>query len=202
MNEVVKKYFDAQAHTYQHTWNKWPGSQIRQSESSAVMSLYNSNEIANKTIVEFGSGSGYYTRLLLTANPKRIYAIDFSQAMLDNLPSAPAGTIIPVHGDATTVTLETKFSFLLSAGLLEFVPSPALAIANMAKHALPEATLIVLMPLNNWLGKLYRLFHQSHGVNITLFSLAQFKQLVGSHWQVVAFKKCGLFSVAARLKLK
>ena len=199
MNEIVAKYFNSQAPTYQSDWGKWPGSQIRKSESNAITSLYRNDEIAEQSIVEFGSGSGYYTRLLLKAHPKHIYAIDFSQAMLNNL---PAGNITPICGDATTINLAAKFPFLISAGMLEFVPDPALAVANMAKHALPGATLILLIPINNWWGKLYWLFHKSHGVNINLFSHAKLTKLVNANWQIVTTKKCGLFSIAARLKLR
>ena len=195
MQDTVKSHFNAQAANYQSSWQKWPGSHIRRSESQTVLQLL--GNINKKAIVEFGSGSGYYTRLLLTAGAQHIHAIDVSQPMLNNL---PAGPITPILADANNVCLPQQFDYLLSAGMLEFTPTPSTALTNMAKHATTYATLVLLIPLNNCFGKLYQLYHRLHHINIHLFNLNTFAQLAHqANWQILSIKKCGLFSAAIKL---
>lgn len=201
---LVKAYFSAQAPTYQQGWGKWPWSKIRQSESTAIMQLLATDEVSGKDIIEFGSGSGFYTRMLLRLKPKNICAIDFSREMLDHLPNSAvaAGLITPIHGDAMTVDVGKQFELIFSAGMLEFVPNAAATLANIAKHAAADATLVLLIPRNNWLGYLYKLFHLKHGVKINLFSLQKIKVLTRYEWKLVESKKCGLFSLALKFRTK
>lgn len=198
MNKIVEQYFDAQAAGYQAGWEKWPWAQVRQAEAKAVFSLFAPGEIAGQEIAEFGAGSGYYTRLLLRAAAANIYAVDFSQAMLSHLLK---DRVIPVHGDAARVNLGKKFSSMLSAGMLEFMQAPELALANMFNHAQPNAVLVLLLPIPNFWGYLYRCYHKLHGINIHLFTQAQIEKRIANKWRIVASKKCGLFSIAVKLRI-
>lgn len=188
-------HFNKKAATYQSFWQQWPFSALRKSESKAISFLL--GDLSGKHIAEFGCGSGYYTRLLIQKDAAHISAIDLSQDMLNYLPS---GKITPILGDASILQLQKKFPIILSAGMLEFTKEPAMVLKNIATHANAKTELILLIPINNLFGNLYKLFHKSHGINIHLFELQQFQTMASqANWQIKEIKPCGLFSAAIKL---
>lgn len=154
-------------------------------------------DVAGQDVLELGSGSGFYTRELLRAGARHVWAVDVSAAMLGGLPCGP---VTRVEGDAASVTLGRRFPALLSAGMLEFVPDPAAVLSNAAHHAESGARFVLLVPRNSMLGRAYRAFHAAHGLRIRLFDRIELETVAArSGWEVSAVLPAPAFSLVMRL---
>lgn len=194
-NTSVRTYFDKVAAGYQAASTSLLWGRIRRREQAAVEKLL--GDVRGHDIIELGSGAGYYTRVLLSLGARHVWAIDISQAMLDGLPKE---RVTPVLGDAAAVDVGRRFATLLSAGMLEFVPDPAAALANAARHAEPGARLVILCPTLGLAGRAYRAFHRRNGIAIRLFAPAEIEALAAeAGWRIEETMISGPFSASARL---
>lgn len=192
---AVRSYFDKVAAGYQQASSSFVWGRIRRQEESVVRQLL--GDVAGQDVLELGSGAGYYTRVLLNSGARHVWAVDISQKMLDGLPK---DRVTPVLGDAATVDVGRKFATLLSAGMLEFVPDPATALANAARHADKGARLVILYPTLGLVGRAYRAFHRRNGIAIRLFTAGDIVTLAANAgWRIEETMKSGPFSASARL---
>jgi ubiquinone/menaquinone biosynthesis C-methylase UbiE len=191
----VRTYFDKVATGYQAASSGLLWGRIRQREQNAVERLL--GDVAGQDVLELGSGAGFYTRVLLDRGARHVWAVDISQRMLDGLPKE---RVTPVLGDAAGVAVGRSFDVLLSAGMLEFVPDPAAALANARRHATEGARIIILYPTLGMVGRAYRAFHRRNGMNIRLFAPGEMEALAQtSGWRTDATMVSGPFSASARL---
>ena len=196
MTSEVQSYFDRQADAYQDSSSSLVWGWQRRREAKAVFDLL--GPIAGEPVLELGCGAGYYTRELIRRGAAHVTAVDFSRAMLDQLPDGP---ITPIHADAARVRPEGRFARILSAGLMEFVPDAASVLANARNCATEEdGVMVCLFPPDNPAGRLYRVFHGRHGFRITLFSLRAFRGMAQDcGWQVAASRSVFPYALAVRL---
>lgn len=191
----VESYFSSVASRYQQASTSRVWRMLRQREAKALMSMLGS--VANQEVLELGCGAGYYTRLLLQDGASNVVAVDLSAAMLEQLPKR---NVTAIQADATQVDPGRQFDVLLSAGMLEFVPDPAAALANAARHAHPGARFAILLPKQNLPGRLYRRFHKKNGINIGLFDRQRLRSLAGeTGWRLERFGPAGPYSAVALL---
>jgi SAM-dependent methyltransferase len=192
----VRFYFDSVAAGY-HTASQSPvWGIVRQREQRALLSLL--GPVTSREVLELGCGAGYYTRLLLAEGATHIWAVDFSQPMLAQLPTS---NVTAIHGDAATVDPGRSFNLIVSAGMLEFVPDPVAVLRNAALHANPSATLILLYPTSSVRGSAYRRFHRRNSMDIRLFDQATLQHMAtATGWTVTQTRAAGPFSACARLE--
>lgn len=191
----VKTYFDKVAGTYQMASAKSLWARFRRRESSALLGMIETVE--GKSVLELGCGAGYYTRCLLGAGARHIVAVDISDRMLSALPPL---RVEPVRADAAQLNLGRHFDLIVSAGMLEFVPDPEAVLLAAAYHADPGTVFLLLFPTRSLLGRIYALFHLSHGITISLFDrdrLARIAQRSG--WALERIAPASPFSACARL---
>ena len=191
----AKTYFDEQAKGYDQASARWPWSMIREWEARNLMQLLGS--VGGKSVLELGSGTGFYTRRLLELGAKHVWAVDISPRMLEMLPRE---NVTPLLGDAATVDPGRKFDLLFSAGMLEFAPDPPAVLKNEARLANKGAKLVMHLPGNGLAARCYAQFHKRHGVKINLFSrygLTEVARRVG--WNVEIIKERFPFSLQVRL---
>jgi SAM-dependent methyltransferase len=194
--DPVAEYFSDQAAGYRARATRRPWAWIRAWEARAVRSLL--GDVSGLDVADLGAGAGFYTRELIRLGARHVWAVDLSSAMLAELPSGP---VTPVLGDATTVRLGRRFSTLLSAGMLEFVPDRAAVLANAADHAEAGARFVVLVPRVGGLGRLYRRFHRAHGLDVHLFDRAWFDAAAPRcGWRVVVARPVLPFALTLRLQ--
>lgn len=192
---AVRSYFDKVAAGYQHASSSFVWGRIRRQEERVVRQLL--GDVSGQDVLELGSGAGYYTRVLLSCGARHVWAVDISKNMLDGLPKE---RVTPVLGDAATVEVGRTFATLLSAGMLEFVPDPAAALVNAARHAEPGARLVILYPTLGLAGRAYRAFHRRNGIAIRLFAPKDIAGLVAqTGWRIEETMTSGPFSASARL---
>jgi ubiquinone/menaquinone biosynthesis C-methylase UbiE len=191
----VEAYFTGVASTYQAASNSALWSLVRRREAIRLMSLI--GDVQGRDVLELGSGAGFYTRMLQERGARHIVAVDLSARMLDEL---PRHGITPIVGDATRVNPGRKFTHLLSAGMLEFVPRPHDVLANAARFAEPGAVFAILAPSRSLLGRGYKRFHARHGLQIGLFDRDILARLAeGTGWKIDSVQPAGPYSICARL---
>jgi len=191
----VVEYFSSCAHDYDTRSERFPWAWVRGRELAAIRFLL--GDVAGAEVLELGAGAGFYARELIRFGARHVWAVDLSDAMLAALPRGPVTAVL---GRAETIRLDRRFPFLLSAGMLEFVPQPAAALVNAAKHAESGSRFILLVPRTNAMGYLYRQFHRAHGLNINLFDRTWFETVApSSGWHVDTIIRVFPFSFAVRL---
>jgi hypothetical protein len=84
---------------------------------------------------------------------------------------------------------------------LEFVESPEAVLANARRHCEDHGVMVVLAPLSNVWGYLYKLYHMSHGVKISLFSPRGLINLAEkSGWKVTSEKRVRPFTIELKMQ--
>ena len=192
--EKIKSYFDQKSRSYQSKSSSFPWSMIRKYEKKII--LYFLGNIKNLSIVDVGSGSGFYAKMIYKQNPKELYAIDNSAKMLSFIDEKK---IVKIKQNIETLKLNKKFDKLVCAGLLEFTSNPTKTLQKIKKIAKKKAILVLLYPKNNFIGKLYQKFHKKNKIKINLFSEKEILKITKrTKWKLVK-KEDFLFSSILKL---
>jgi len=180
MTSTIKRYFTQRANRYHCDSTSVVWGWQRRREARAVAGLL--GDINGLDVLDLGCGAGYYTRLLLDLGATHVTAVDFSPAMLEQLPQE---NVTGISSDAATVGTDRRFPAIVSAGLLEFTADPAAVLSNARALAKEGGRMVCLVPPDNFAGFLYRRFHKRHGFDITPFSVASFTGLAEiTGWKV------------------
>jgi ubiquinone/menaquinone biosynthesis C-methylase UbiE len=192
----VRSYFDSVAPGYNGASQSPIWRIVRKREQQGLLAM--AGAVAGRDILELGCGAGYYTRLLLAEGARHIWAVDFSERMLAELPSE---NVTAIHGDATSIDPGRSFDLIVSAGMLEFVPDPLAVLRNAARLATPGAVLVLLHPTTSLLGRAYQRFHRHNGMEIRLFSPELLDRMAtDAGWRVARRGSAGPYSACARLE--
>ena len=193
-NIKVHDYFEQQASGYQAASTRLPWRVFREREAKAVCRAV--GDVAGCSLLDLGSGSGYYLRLFASHHADPVVGVDASAMMVAQLPEGVEGVV----GDVTTVSLKKSFERIVCAGVMEFVEQPEAVLENARRHANPGTVMGVLVPLNSFFGRLYRLYHHHHQIYVRLFTPAKFsKMATQAGWIVEWAGPIFPFSLVARL---
>tara|TARA_B100000686_G_scaffold345669_1_gene430691 strand:- start:4064 stop:4657 length:594 start_codon:yes stop_codon:yes gene_type:complete len=170
---IIQTYFDGQANNYQLRSGKGFWGLLRRRELAAVLKAL--QPFSGMTCLELGCGSGYYTSIMARSKPSRLIAVDLSHKMLCSL-NIPG--VLKVRADIQSFQVKTPFQRILCAGALEFLPDPVSFFCNV-RHALScQGFVILLVPKKSLTGRIYQLFHRSHGVQIRLFDMSDLTNMI------------------------
>jgi ubiquinone/menaquinone biosynthesis C-methylase UbiE len=195
MDLDIHNYFEEEASRYRQRSGSFLWNWQRSREASAINALM--GEVRGHTLLDLGSGSGYYTEFFLSRGAHHVVAVDFSQSMINTLPTE---NVTGHVGDAAAFDIAARFSRIVCAGLLEFVPDPRAVLANARRLINDRGHLVCLVPPENWAGRLYRGFHKSHGFRINLFNdedTARIAQATG--WRIDAHRAVFPYTCVYRL---
>ena len=193
----IKSHFSNKAKNYHYKSLTFPWSLIRKNESRIILNFL--GDIREKNILDVGSGSGYYSKLMVKKKAKKVYALDNSKAMLNNITEK---NIVKINQSAESFDIKKKFEKIVCAGLLEFVGSSEKVLKNIKKHSKKKCELVILCPQNNILAKIYKFYHYLNKINIRLFEFEEIEKVLNlSGWKIKKIKKI-LFSniILATLK--
>jgi len=171
-DKATKSFFDDRAEAYNGASECWPWSWLREKERAALLAGMGS--VRDQTVLDLGCGSGYFSRLFAKQGASKVVGVDISESMIAQLPDNDVEGVV---GNITIIELEYKFNRISCAGVLEFIPDPVAALENAPKHIDPDGRMVLLVPLQNLWGRLYRLYHYSHGVQINLFRPAEIDRI-------------------------
>ncbi len=191
----IRTYFNKKSKKYHTKSISFPWSLIRKFEKKIIFSFL--GNVRNLKIADVGSGSGYYSKIIIKKKPKEIYAIDNSAEMLNQIKEKK---IKKIKQNSEELIINKKFDKLVCAGLLEFNTNPIKTLKNINKISKKKAILVLLCPKNNFFGKLYRKFHLNNNIKIKLFSTLEIKKLLKkSNWNILK-KDEFLFSMIFKLR--
>ena len=108
-------YFQSKAKNYNSNSTSFPWSIIRKFESKIVLDFI--GKVRGIEVLDVGSGSGFYSTLILKNKAKKLYAVDNSKEMLKNIENHK---IIKINSNAESFKIKKKFKKIICAGLLEF----------------------------------------------------------------------------------
>ena len=192
-SDVSIPYFDQRAPSYHLDSLRWPWSWLRTSEAAAVDKMMGG--VAGLKVLDLGCGAGFYARRYVDKMPHRLIAVDLSAAMIDQITDSRIEGRV---GDAAQIKIDENFDRIISAGLLEFVEDVKAVLVNARRHIQSNGQLILLVPINNFAGKLYRRFHQNNGITITLFNFNRLLTLAtDSGWSMINHKFVYPFTLIA-----
>lgn len=149
------------------------------------------------SILDAGCGSGFYARLVSDLGAE-VFCVDIAPKMVEVV--AGAGFRAQVC-NVESLRLERKFDKILCAGVLEFCKQPLKALLSLREHLRNGGHMVLTFPNVSVLGLAYWLYHLTHGITISLFTLDRVASLLesaGLRIQVVEKPLPFLFVVKAR----
>ena len=190
-------YFDNKAKYYTASSESLPWSFLRSMEKKVVVSMI--RNIENKTVLEYGAGTGFYSKLLLREKVKNLTVVDSSEEMMKNF--SKTSKVTKVVSFAEKLNLNRTFDFIICLGMLEFVKDPLAVIKNFKKHSNRKTFILILVPKKNIFGWAYKYFHLINGNRITLFSQSKIEKLFKQEgWKIEKKAKAGLFSLVVKFR--
>ena len=156
------------------------------------------SDVTDSDILDFGCGAGYYARLVVNKNPRRLVAVDLSPAMISQITDNRIECMV---GNAATLKIDGKFDKIISAGLLEFVDDAPAILANARRHIRDGGRFVLLVPRRNLAGKAYQYFHRRNGVAINLYNFRQIQEMAAeTGWTMINHKFVFPFSLVAEFE--
>jgi SAM-dependent methyltransferase len=183
--ERVDGYFKVQASGYinrseRGIWKRWKNREFR-------TVLAHLEPLPGTDVLELGCGTGWYARRLIRYGPRSYVASDCLPEMLRHV-DIPGVT--PALADLCDFSFPRSFSRILCAGALEFVGEPERFFSQAAQVLEPSGKIVILVPPATVGGRLYKLWHRSHGLRVHLFTERLLDEIAG---------RCGLRMTQATL---
>ena len=189
-------YFDSIAHLYTSRSKGGLGKWLRSNELVHVKELLGSKPLGH--VLELGSGSGYYSRVLNNLGCESLTCVDFSPQMLKNL-WVPNCT--KVEADIQEFLRKRTYDTIFCGGAIEFLDRPQALFDNAAQMLAPLGSMVVLVPCKQFFGRLYKRFHALHQVKIKLFTKGDISRWADhAGLELIEAKEVPVFSIVARLE--
>ena len=171
-----EKYFNAVAGNYADKSSKGIWAILRKQESSLVIKAL--DPFQGMTCLELGCGAGFYTYKLACYSPSLLIAVDISENMLRELNDS---RIKRVRADIENIKFKVGFDRVLCAGAIEFLPDIKNFFSNMKNLLSATGKAVLLIPKKGMLGVLYKAFHRSHAVEISLFTIDELEYILNAN---------------------
>ncbi len=167
----ANKYFSVHSKEYDKKRKRGVLGKIVEKEKKIVLELLKVK--SGDSVLDLGCGAGYYAGILKEKGAD-VFGVDISQEMIIMLKNKG---IQGIKGDIQKIYLGKKFDKVLCAGALEFVEHPEMVVKNAAAHLRKNGLFVLLYPKPSFFGRVYQLYHLSHGMRIRLFSIKIIKKL-------------------------
>lgn len=137
---AARRYYAQRAGRYEAGSRRGLWRYLRGLETPVVMRL--AQVAPGMRALDAGCGAGHYAAALQGAGAE-VTGLDVSPEMLARARERLG--IATVQGDVLTAALEPVYDRIVCAGVLEFVPERAGAVANLARGLAPGGKLVVLI---------------------------------------------------------
>lgn len=167
-------YFDRRSQSYLSRCERGLWKRIRHIEREAVFEELEPRP--GERILDVGCGPGYYTREMQRLGVQ-VTGIDSSPAMLNQFRHLGSPAIL---GKFELHAFESSYDKILIAGAAEFIAETEAILRQIERVLLPRGRAVILAPRRNWIGKLYKEWHRSHGCQVSLHNYgAALEKLAG-----------------------
>ncbi|MFA6238495.1 MAG: class I SAM-dependent methyltransferase [Bacteriovorax sp.] len=182
MGEKINKYFDARADHYLEKSDSGLWRIFRLKERDSIARLLNAK--AQSSLLDLGSGAGYYSIYFKEHYMLDVFAIDTSAKMVNELKKRG----VPCQqASVETMDLFKVFDNALAAGVLEFVDRPEVFFKLIGPMIRPGGRLVLLVPAAGLFGLGYKLLHGIGGCPANIRSSHEYENLAA----MFGFKKIG-----------
>lgn len=171
----VDSYFSSRSDNYTRESEKGLWSFWKKMEFTAVLKAI--EPLAGCRVLEVGCGAGWYAGQLIRYQPSQYVAIDRIFSMVK---SARCKNVAAIQADLKQLPLKAQFDRILCAGALEFISDPRQFFSEVTRLLNPNGKLVLLLPPDTVLGKVYRWWHKRHGFRIHLFRQQALSNLVSA----------------------
>jgi SAM-dependent methyltransferase len=166
---------------------------IRAAEDEAILRIFRERVKPEDSILEIGSGTGYYTIRFAKAS-KRLTAVDSNPRMVEHLKKEVEEKGIDnveiVGGDFLTYGNGEKHDWVIALGVLEYVEDPGEFLERLMSYS--NKWVLITFPSPNVIGWLYWITSRFNGVHIHLFTKRTIEEKYGK--SIVHLEDVGLKS--------
>ena len=147
----------------------------------------------NSDILEIGSGTGTYSKLLAKNKFKSITCLDTSKIMLQNISNK---NIKKVNANFMNYKSKKKFDLILALGVSEFIKNYTSFLNKINLFSKKKSTIVLLLPCNNIFSYIYKIYHLINSNNITIHNVDNMiLNLKKLGWSIIVKKKIIFFSI-------
>jgi SAM-dependent methyltransferase len=176
----MNRYFKKRAYRYLDKSHRVPWKYFRHKEREAIARLLDAK--VKTSLVDLGSGAGYYSLFFKEKYYLDVFAIDSSSAMIKELKNNGIASYL---GSIENLELKRTFDNAIAAGVLEFVESPTKCFESMSRLLKLKGRLVIMVPPPNVFGWIYKKVHQFFGCFVIIRSLEEYEKIAEQY----GFKK-------------
>ena len=184
----VENYFSKIASSYNKNSNSFPWNFLRRYERKKIFSIIKKKKY--RTVLELGSGSGYYTKMFFKFS-RKIYAVDLSAEMLNKIKSPKVYKIV---GNAEKINFKRKFDLILCFGVFEFNKNYNNILKNIYNHSNNTTEIYLMIPYENLFCTIYKKFHSLNKIKLNIMNENKLNNIVKRWFKVKDEKKLLPFS--------
>jgi 2-polyprenyl-3-methyl-5-hydroxy-6-metoxy-1,4-benzoquinol methylase len=159
----VFDHFNAEARTYAKRSGGWLWAPLRRHEGKAIMRALDPQP--GERILDAGCGAGHYMSLIQQRGAE-VRGVDGAEVMVSA--AQKSGFDVELHDLEAAAPPGGPYDKILCAGALEFCRDPKRVVYHLAEALRPGGRLLVFVPRESALGRLYRWSHRRHGLRIHL----------------------------------
>ena len=149
-------------------WNKFDKTQLDRQNGSLLLSYdrffaesgWDPKDLANKNILEVGSGAGRFSKVVLEHTQANLYSLDYSDAVTANFKNN--NSIAPNRFHLFQASIyempfrDNEFDKVFCFGVLQHTPNFGLSINALISKVKPGGEVVVdFYPINGWWTKLH-----------------------------------------------
>lgn len=149
---------------------------FRHKERDSIARLLNAK--AHSSLLDLGSGAGYYAIYFKEEYNLDVFCVDSSPAMIDQLNKRGIPSRQVSIEDLDQFQL---FDNALAAGVLEFVKSPEKFFKSIFNIITPGGRLVILIPTHGSFGWLYRVVHALGGCKVFIRKSKEYEELASQY---------------------
>jgi|688.fasta_scaffold275007_2 ubiquinone/menaquinone biosynthesis C-methylase UbiE len=187
---TLKNYFNSVAKNYTKRNNFFPLRIIKNHEYNIFINLLNKKKFFNS--IELGCGSGFYTNFIRRITKNKLYVVDISKRMLDQIKD---NSIIKINKKIENLKINCKFDLVVIAGVIEFMGNSKKLFKKINLMTKKNSTLLILLPKKNFFNYLYYFYYLIKNIKIKLHATADLLNYLKINNFHIKYKINSIFSV-------
>lgn len=155
---------DNYTENFGYQWNKFAGTQVDKASHLDISKRrffaetgWDKEDLANKNILEVGSGAGRFTQVMLDYTKANVYSVDYSNAVEANFQNnGPNDRLHLFQASIYDMPFEKgQFDKVICIGVLQHTPDVEKSIESLVSMVKPGGELVVdFYPITGWWTKI------------------------------------------------
>lgn len=172
MGKKRETYFDIRAKNYLKKSDHGIWRIFRIKERDTIRRLLSARP--NSSLLDLGSGAGYYSLYFKTQHQLEVFAVDSSAQMIKELKE---NGIPCLKTSIEEMVSSHMFDNALAAGVLEFMEKPEIFFKKIGPMIKPGGRLVLLIPEQGLSGWVYKVIHAIGGCHTNIRSSQEYEKI-------------------------